>query len=181
MQHPCHTAYGSWTSTNASSLTRRFYTQDTSSRRRFSASLFAPQENNYRRRFCTQETSSCRRTICPHWRRLALLVAASGVVPSPRHARSGRDSGQKPLCNCQHGGACFDCIICTACFACIIWLRFTTEYPSSYPPRAISLRISSSSSQLAHETSTADSRRFTSHGTYASSSKVGKDIYMLIS
>ena len=59
--------------------------------------------------------------------------------------------------------------------------RFTTEYPSSYPPRAISLRISSSSSQLAHETSTADSRRFTSHGTYASSSKVGKDIYMLIS
>ena len=68
-----------------------------------------------------------------------MLVAASGVVPSPRHARSGRDSGQKPLCNCQHGGACFDCIICTACFACIIWLRFTTEYPSSYPPRAISL------------------------------------------
>ena len=60
-------------------------------------------------------------------------------MPSPRHARSGRDSGQKPLCNCQHGGACFDCIICTACFACIIWLRFTTEYPSSYPPRAIRL------------------------------------------
>ena len=59
--------------------------------------------------------------------------------------------------------------------------RFTTEYPSSYPPRAISLRISSSSSQLAHETSTADSRRFTSHGPYASSSKVGKDIYMVIS
>ena len=40
--------------------------------------------------------------------------------------------------------------------------RFTTEYPSSYPPRAISLRISSSSSQLAHETSTTDSRRFAS-------------------
>ena len=59
--------------------------------------------------------------------------------------------------------------------------RFTTEYPSSYPPRAISLRIYSSSSQLAHETSTADSRRFTSHGPYASSSKVGKDIYMVIS
>ena len=153
--------------------------------RRTPAAAGASQPRSLLRRRTTTAGVSVRRKPAaagaPFVRRLALLVAASGVVPSPRHARSGRDSGQKPLCNCQHGGACFDCIICTACFACIIWLRFTTEYPSSYPPRAISLRISSSSSQLAHETSTADSRRFTSHGTYASSSKVGKDIYMLIS
>ena len=51
---------------------------------------------------------------------VSTAMASSGVVPPPRHARRGRDSGQKPLCKCQHGGACFDCIICVACFYCSI-------------------------------------------------------------